>query len=368
MSYDIEEKFKGIKSLNNNNYNIKGSYKEEDCVFLLKDITSDIEEVDIKETNELIKNGIKYSEIIPSEDAVSDSYNELFIRLLKSNKRALAKYVANMGDSIYADKGKDTVIVSLARAGTPCGILVKKYIEYKYKVNIPHYSVSIIREFGLDDNAIIYILGKHPNCKIQFVDGWTGKGSITHELKKTIKDINNKYGLDLDDSLAVLADPAKISKIAGIREDVFIANSCLNSTISGLVSKTCLNDKFIGENDFHGAKVYNHLKFQDLSEYFIEEVSNEFKFVHGEIKYYKNEYYGEKVIDLISKEFNLPESKIKLSIGEGARALLRYTPKIMLVKNIKDIQIAPLLELALKQGVEIKEYDKTDYEVICLLK
>lgn len=364
----VENKFKDIEKIDKEDYLVKGSYTDDECIFLLKDITSKIEEVDIEDTNKLIDSGIKYSELIPKENEVSNEYNKLFINLLNKNKRSLAQYIANMADSIFLDKGREAVIVSLARAGTPCGVLVKKYIEYKYKVTIPHYSVSIIREYGLDENAIIYILGKHPNCKIQFVDGWTGKGSITHELKKTVKTINDKYGIEIDDSLAVLADPARISRIAGTREDVLIANSCLNSTISGLVSKTCLNNQFIKDNDFHGAKVYSHLEYQDLSNYFIEKVISEFKNVYGEVKYYENEFYGEKVIDLISKEFDIPEGKIKLSIGEGARALLRYTPKVLLVKNINNPEIKPLLEMAIEQGVEIKEYNKTDYEVISLLK
>ena len=31
--------------------------------------------------------------------------------------------------------------------------------------------------------AIDYIFEHHPGAKIQFVDGWTGKGAITKELE-----------------------------------------------------------------------------------------------------------------------------------------------------------------------------------------
>ncbi len=40
----------------------------------------------------------------------------------------------------------------------------------------------------------------------------------------------------------------------GTREDFLIPSACLNSTVSGLVSRTVLNDDLIGPADFHGAK------------------------------------------------------------------------------------------------------------------
>ncbi|MDQ9827271.1 tellurite-like stress resistance cysteine protease StiP, partial [Acinetobacter baumannii] len=60
-------------------------------------------------------------------------------------------------------------------------------------------------------------------------------------------------GDNISSDLAVLADPARLSAIAGTRNDVCIPNACLNSTISGLVSRTILNRNLIGENDYHGA-------------------------------------------------------------------------------------------------------------------
>lgn len=368
MKENLVDRAKKLSHTNKEGYKVKGSYSDKDCIFLLKDIGSMVKEVDIDKTNKLIEQGINYSEMIPIEHPMSKEYNDIFLKILEYNCELLAKYIANMSESIYQEKGDSTVIVSLARAGTPCGILVKRYIESKYNITIPHYSVSIIREVGLDENALAYIMDRHPNCKIQFVDGWTGKGSITYELRKTVKDINDKYGVELDDSLAVMADPAKIARIAGTREDVFIANCCLNGTISGLVSKTCLNKKFINKNDFHGAKKYENLVETDLSQYFIDKVSSKFDTIKGEIQYYENNMYGDKIVAQISKEFNIPESKIKLSVGEGARALLRHTPKVLLIKNINNPDILPLLKMAKEQNVIIKQYGKTDYEVISLLK
>ena len=75
----------------------------------------------------------------------------------------------------------------MARAGIPIGILVKRYIRYKYSIDVPHYSISIIRGRGIDDNAMKFLLGKYRPEQLLFVDGWIGKGAILNELKKDIE-------------------------------------------------------------------------------------------------------------------------------------------------------------------------------------
>ena len=69
--------------------------------------------------------------------------------------------------------------------------------------------------------------------------------------------------MKFDSSLAVLADPCGYSNVYGIRDDFLIPSACLNSTVSGLVSRTVLRDDLIGKDDFHGAKFYKELKDVD---------------------------------------------------------------------------------------------------------
>lgn len=143
------------------------------------------------------------------------------------------------------EKGKDVVIVSLARAGTPLGVLIRRYIRSKYHYKCPDYSISIIRDRGIDKNAVKYILDRHPASSVQFMDGWTGKGVIYRELRKELSEIDG-----VSDVLAVLADPANLTDMCGTHEDLLIPSSCLNSTICGLISRTFLRSDIIGENDF----------------------------------------------------------------------------------------------------------------------
>jgi hypothetical protein len=49
---------------------------------------------------------------------------------------------------------------------------------WRHGVALRHYSISVVRGHGVDDNALSYILDRHDAAAIQFVDGWTGKGSM----------------------------------------------------------------------------------------------------------------------------------------------------------------------------------------------
>ena len=350
---------------------VRHSYKG-DCIFLLKDLTDKIKEITIEEKEELIRSGVSYSEMISKESIPSKDIKNIFLNILNRDKKLIAYYVAKISEIIYRQKGNKLVIVSLARAGTPYGILIRKYLKLKYKVDIPHYSISIIRDKGIDSNALKYILSEHREANIQFVDGWTGKGSITKELNKSIDDFNNKNKTNIDSSLAVISDPAKLCKVCGTREDFGIATCCLNSTVSGLISRTIHNEKYIGKNDFHGAKTLYYLKDQDYSQYFIDEINNEFNKINIDYKNLvleiEDKEYSMKIVNKIRELYDVNNiNNIKLSVGESARVLLRRDPRVVLVKNKSDKNVEHIIKLADEKGVKIIEYKDSDYNCISII-
>ncbi len=71
----------------------------------------------------------------------------------------------------------------------------------------------------------------------------------------------------------MLADPGRCVRTFGTREDYLVPSACLNSTVSGLVSRTVLNDRLIAPGQFHGAKFYADLAPVDLSRRFLDEVT-----------------------------------------------------------------------------------------------
>lgn len=348
--------------------NIRGSYNK-DCIFLLKDLTGILKEISVEEKENLIAKGISYSNFISKEEKPSEEIEKLFLKMVSEQASKIAEYVAILAERIYKEKSNELVVVSLARAGTPYGILIRKYLKIKYDINIKHYSVSIIRGKGIDFNALKYILEENKNAKIQFVDGWTGKGSIINELNKSIAEFNNIYNQNVDISLAVIADPAKLCKVYGTREDISVPNSVLNSTVSGLISRTILNDECINEDDFHGAINISYLKEHDYSDYYVEEISKCFpKIVELKDVEDVDKEYSKQISKEIKFKYNVDDiNKVKLSIGEASRVLLRRKARVVLLKDINDKEVKQLVILAKDKNVPIEIYKESDYKAIAII-
>ena len=335
----------------------------------MKDLTDVIQEISVEEKERLIAQGVNYSEMISKESRMDDNINEIFHSLLEEKAAELAQYVGTICDELYRQKGERIILVSLARAGSPVGVLMKRYFQYRYGMCVPHYSISIIRGKGIEENALRYILKHHPDGDLTFIDGWTGKGSITHELRNSIVRFNEVHGTKIDDGLVVLADPAKKSMICGTKEDVCIPNACLNSTVSGLVSRTIHNQKYIGPDDFHGAKYFGDLEEQDFSNAFIETVCQSFSIMNPKCVLFTDEGYVDQVLRQVEEDFGVSDpTKIKLSIGETSRAVIRRCPKMILVKNRERTDLKFILHMAKEKKIEVKEYDTRDYACIAILK
>lgn len=358
------------------NINNFGSYKKEDCIFLLKDVSNLVKEQGNEERERCIQNGGHYSEMIPIEYEPSKDYYELFHKSLQESKESLAYTVGVMTEKIWRKYGENTVIVSLARAGSPIGVLAKRYIKKFYNVDVPHYSISIIRDKGIDVNAIKYILNTHKEGKIQFVDGWTGKGTITKVLEGACKDLRENHGIDLDDSLAVIADPSGFSSVYGTREDFLIPSACLNSVVSGLVSRTILRADLIGKDDFHGAKFYDNLVDKDLSNFYVDEISDCFDSVKHIVEkkvegWVEDEVtkMGTKDVEFIKETYKVEDINfIKPGIGEATRVLLRRVPDKILVNDIDDPNLKHILVLANEKNVEVEEVKLSAYSCCGIIK
>ncbi|MCT4592847.1 MAG: phosphoribosyltransferase [Anaeromicrobium sp.] len=351
-----------------------GSYKDEDVTFLLKNINDLVKEQETSEREKLIQSGVHYSEMLPVEYEPSEEYIDLFYKSLNSYSKKVAAAVGIVSEKILNKCGKNLVLVSLARAGTPIGVLIRTYMKDKYNLHIPHYSVSIIRGKGIDENAIRYIIEKHPKGHIQFIDGWTGKGAITKVLKEAKIDFEKKYGYVLDDDLAVLADPAYCVSLCGTREDFLIPSACLNSTVSGLVSRTVHRKDLVGPHDFHGGKYYEELKEKDLSNFYINSIEKEFPEVSNEIKEGLKEeisspdWSGLRAVKDMALEFNVDDiNLIKPGIGETTRVLLRRVPWKILIRE-KSPNLEHILILAKEKNVPVEIYENMSYLCCGIIK
>ncbi|MGM9925388.1 MAG: cysteine protease StiP family protein [Bacillus sp. (in: firmicutes)] len=356
-----------------------GSYKQEDVIFLLRDISNLLLETNTEDREKLIQSGKHYSEMLPVEYKPNEDYVALFHQTLHRYAKRIAIAVGVVAEQIAQRNGLDNlVLASLARAGTPIGVLIKRYIQYRYQISIPHYSISIIRGRGIDETAIQYILNQHPDAKIQFVDGWTGKGAITLELQKACDAYNEAHGHVLDPALAVLADPGHCTDLFGTREDFLIPSACLNSTVSGLVSRTVLNYDFMDPDDFHGAKYYKELAYADVSNHYIDTIEAEFPSIGQTVQTNVTElkrqdltptWKGMKSIHLIGERFQVADVNfIKPGVGETSRVLLRRIPWKILINPRYSNDLTHILLLAKERNVPVEEFTGMSYSCCGIIK
>lgn len=342
------------------------TYRPDDVTILLKDITGLVTPMATAEREAEIQRGVHYSEMLPLEYQPSTSYLEIYELALERYAQITADAVGTAAEKIWEAKNGRVVLVSLARAGTSIGVLMKRYLQAKYGQEVPHYTISIIRGKGIDRNAMHHILAAHEPETIQFVDGWTGKGAIQNELNLAMRD----YPL-VSPGLAVLSDPAHVAERCGTHDDFLIASSCLNSVVSGLMSRTFCRADIIGPQDFHGVAYYAQLESEDRTYQFIDRVESCFRFdAPAEREELTDGDSGMDEVRRISRDFGIENLHfIKPGIGEATRVLLRRMPWQVLVHSLEDYDhLGHIYQLAQEKNVPIVEYPLRNYRACGLIK
>ncbi len=375
---------------------MRSSYKKEDVTMLLKDITGLVKPQPTEERERLIQSGRHYSEMLPVEYVPTQRYMEVYKEALRNFAQPTALAVGRVSDKIIQARGKEVVLVSLARAGIPIGILIKHFIWQKYRLEVPHYAISIIKGRGIDDNAMNYLLKQYQPRQLLFVDGWIGKGAILDELRQAVEAYEG-----VSPELAVAADPANVTALCGTHEDILIPSSCLNCTVSGLVSRTVLREDIIGSNDFHGAVYYGELADADLSYEFLDAIEQWFprdvqrKVQQSKTEHSKTEHskaaqlpsdqlqtekqqasaaasgYGIDEVRALAEVFGVSELQlIKPGIGETTRVLLRRVPWKVLIdaRYRNNPELGHIVRLAEEKQVPIEFYPLRHYKCCGIIK
>lgn len=362
----FSSKTTNLKFIKTGNSLVDTSYSYTDVIPLLQDIEGQVEVLDTHERELRNQQGTHYSEMLPLETPPSERYFSIFKKSLDESKFIIARDIAILAEKILKAKEKP-VLVSLARAGTPIGILVKYYLEKHYNIEVPHYTVSIIRGKGIDFHAINSILEYYSPEQIQFLDGWVGKGAINRELKSSV----DKLGYsNLSSDIAALSDPANVTNLYGTREDYLIPSACLNSIVSGLISRTVKLPNMTDE-ELHGAVYYKNLEMDDISNVFLSVIQKELDKIES-IKYTEVDsiYKGIDEVLEISKEFGIEDiNKIKPGVGETTRVLLRRVPDTVLIsQNAPEEYVAHLKQLCGEKGIFYKLYPLKVYNSVGIIK
>ncbi|GAB0104080.1 phosphoribosyltransferase [Nocardia sp. JMUB6875] len=355
-----------------------GSYGRDEVAWLLTDLSGVALEADVAEREKRIQAGVAhYAESLPVEYQPDAAYRELFETVLAESAERLALAVATVTELVVAERGTDIVLVSLARAGTPVGVLMRRWLAER-GVEVPHYAVSIVRDRGIDSVALDYLARHHDPAKVVFVDGWTGKGAITHELADALAAYHAAGGARFDPELAVLADPGGCVRTYGTRDDFLIASACLNSTVSGLVSRTVLNRDLIGPGQFHGAKFYRELADQDVSGRLLDAVSDCFARVRPLVADRVREllaadrtptWAGWASVERVRAAYGISSVNfVKPGVGETTRVLLRRVPWRVLVRDADAPEHAHIRLLARSRGVPVEVLPDLAYSCMGLIK
>lgn len=348
-----------------------GSYLPEDVHFLLKPVEMEMTPVEQKE--QLIQSGEKhYSEMLSQEPEPTAWHLDLFARALEQGAERLAKEVVMLAKAL-ADRFGETpvILVSLVRAGVPLGVMLHQALREMGKTS-HHYGVSIIRDRGIDDTAMDWIEAQHGTEGIVFVDGWTGKGAITGQLRRSLE---NRAGYPQDPRLVVLADPCGVSWLAASDDDWLIPFGIMGAPVSGLISRSIWSSEGL-----HGCVKCDHLSEFECSRQLVDTVAGcrrsldlaaipaspwvPQEYVHLKIR-------SEQVISSLAAEYDISSiNRIKPGIAEATRAVLRRVPEHVLVRSVNDPDVALLVYLAREKNITITEVGDRigQYRAVTIIK
>ena len=348
-----------------------GSYQPGDVEFLLKPVVIEMTPVEKKE--ELIQSGKKhYSDMLSQEPAPTQWHLDLFHRALDRGAERLAKEVTQLAIALAKRFGDEPIVLaSLVRAGVPLGVMLHQALRDMGKTSW-HYGISIIRDRGIDGAALDVIEERHGTSGIVFVDGWTGKGAITGELVRALKD---RPGYPEQPRLVVLADPCGCSWLAASDDDWLIPFGIMGAPVSGLISRSVWSSEGL-----HGCMVCEHLSEFECSRMLVDTVAHFRKKLTpsslAPLSWNTESarilwQTSRDVIAFLADEFKVDSvNRIKPGIAEATRAVLRRVPDHVFVRSIDDPDVALLVGLAREKGIVVTEMGGTlgQYRAVTIIK
>jgi hypothetical protein len=355
--------------------NFSGSYRADDVRFLLKPLAL-TDFVDVPHKEYLIQSGQRhYSEMLSPEALPSERYLALFRAACAANLERMAGDCLRLASLIAQRRAGPVTLVSLARAGTPVGVVLKHLLATVQQREVAHYSVSIIRDRGIDQVALEHILAAgHAPESIVFVDGWTGKGVMSRALAAAIAEFNARRGTAIDGGLYVLSDLAGSAACAASCDDYLIPSSILNATVSGLVSRSILNEA-IGPGDFHGCVYYRQFAPHDQSQRFADDLvarASAMAPPQGAAAPMNKERAAavsrEYMQAALARHGIADANMVKPGIGEATRVLLRRTPRLLIVRDAGAPDVAHLLLLAEEKNIPVQVDPALPYHAVSLIR
>ena len=328
-----------------------GSYAPEDVTLLLQVV--DMAPTAVAEKEQLIQSGaLHYSELLAPEAPPAPDYMAIYQTALAQNGGFMAQAVVSLAKGIAAQIEGEITLVSLARAGLPVGVLLKRALVQMGR-SCQHYGISIIRDRGLDHVAMRHILSRHAPDSVVFVDGWTGKGAIAGELAKAAP----ACGIATP-RMATLGDIGGFAWMAPTDADWLIPSGILGGVVSGLVSRTVLTDRIKASGGYHGCTTLPHLADYDVSRDFVDQITALFDWttmacapLDDEARAIRRKNVAQTVVTLSKRHDITNLNRIKPSLAEATRAVLRRRPHMVYLADDRAADTAPLMHLIREQDL-----------------
>ena len=369
-----------------------GSYLASDVTVLLDIVDRDaVADVPVTQKEALIQSGQRhYSDMLTLEDAPSAMHEQLYIQALEQGTIKTATDIASLAYTLQhvfqptVTNEHPLVLISLVRAGLPIGVLLQRALadtNCAYSLPSVHYGISIIRDRGLDSVALRMILDSYPNSPIVFVDGWTGKGAIYQELARSLEAFSDPSHAHFANvfhqgagviPLLTLADPAGVAWLAASIDDWLIPSGLLNSTVSGLISRSLYTEP---QSGLHRSVFYDNLVAVDHSLTFINHIDAARRTLSTPLQYlptYKQpRYQTAKLIDKLAADYAITNrNRIKPTIAEATRAILRRDPERILLASAEHPDTILLRHLCAQRNITISVLGAKihPYQAITLIK
>lgn len=369
-----------------------GSYLPCDVTVLLDMVDKNaVFDVPIGQKEALIQSGQRhYSDMITLENAPSAKHEQLYEYALAQGTQRMAGDIANLASTLHqifhqnVTSEHPLILVSLVRAGLPVGVLLQRTLmdtSNDYALPSIHYGISIIRDRGLDSIALELVLSAHPHSPIVFVDGWTGKGAIYQELATSLAPFNNPnhpYFANIFHQgeqvipLLTLADPAGVAWLAASEEDWLIPSGLLNSTVSGLISRSLYTEPQLG---LHRSVFYEDLVANDHSLAFIECIDRARQQLSVPLQrlqtFEQPRYTTKPIIDMLATRYQISNrNRIKPTIAEATRAILRRDPDCVLLAEAAHPDTTLLRHLCAERKIKtiILGAEILPYQAVTIIK
>tara|TARA_Y100000310_G_C20701033_1_gene829914 strand:+ start:6778 stop:7773 length:996 start_codon:yes stop_codon:yes gene_type:complete len=309
------------------------SLLEEDIILLLNSI-GDTENPEF----------LQKKEKLPDE-ALVESFKELTDYSLESTSAAIIETANKIQNQINTQY----VLVSLPRGGTHAGIGIKYVLKQNFGQDVSHYSISMLKGVGIDAYALDYVIQKHQNPFIVFVDGWVGKGELAHELRRAIADYEKSKQTSLQHLCAVISDPYETANISGTHAELFMPESLMGATISGLVSRS----GNLHDLSYHFTREYTEWQAQDFTNWYIQRVKDAID--KNPLYVFHTPLDFEQVTSYIHSHHGLESKDAYFGAAEVHRSIVRKHPSKIILRDKNHPLASPLLISAAQKNIPIVE-------------